>query len=128
MVVIHPMELSAFKVENVEAVFVITSNASHHQLLDQVEKTLSVVRTLIVSQTNSVTQDSALTSAWDSSFLNVPKIFNVAMQVSAMMSSSVKHTQLLGQVERTLFALLTLTASRSSSAMQDSAQYTQEID
>ena len=91
--------------------------------------------TLTASRSNSVTLDSAQTLAWDflyqmilKSNLSVPKTSNVAMQVSAMMSSSVKHTQLLGHPERTLFALLTLTASRSSSATQGSAQYTQEID
>ena len=131
LVVIHLMELSAYKVENVEAVFAITSNASHHQLLDQAEKTLSVVRTLIVSQTNSVTQDSALTLEWDFSFqekmemlakmiLSACLVF--AMQVSASNQILLEPYLLsLDQVEKILSAVVTLTASQTNFVMPDSA-------
>ena len=65
LLVILLMELSAFRTENAEAVSVIISNASHHQLLVQAERILSAAMTAIANQINSVTQGSAQTLEWD---------------------------------------------------------------
>ena len=68
LLVILLMELSAFTTENAEAVSVIISNASHHQLLVQAERILSAAMTANANQINSVTKDSAQTLEWDFSF------------------------------------------------------------
>ena len=68
LLVILLMELSAFTTENAEAVSVIISNASHHQLLVQAERILSAAMTANANQINSVTKGSAQTLEWDFSF------------------------------------------------------------
>ena len=115
LVVIHLMELSASKTENVEAVFVTTSNASHHQLLDQVERTLSAVLTLTASHTSSVTMDSAQTLAWDFLYqekMEMPVNQTISAYLVFVMPASASNqislvalSQLLDQVERILSAL-----------------------
>ena len=129
LLVILLMELSALQTENAEAVSAIISNASHHQLLDQVERTLFAALTETVSHTNSVIEmDSAQTLEWDFSFqekLETPvmKILSAClefvMQVPAsnQISLGLPVLSSLDQVERTLFAALTETASHTNSVI-----------
>ena len=107
----------------------IISNASHHQLLDQVERTLSAEWTVTASHTNSVTQDSAQTLEWDFSFLtsfqkkmekSVPIILSAhlefVMQVPASNQISLGLPNLDSELSN-LSALMTLNVPIQVSAM-----------